>query len=148
MPDGFSNDGMEGQRFDNHTGKETHSEIAPRGVNPATIVVADDDDAFREALLIWLSEIEQWDTREASDGEEALDNLDDAVDLLVLDRGMPKLSGPEVVERLPTTPFGGSTIVLSADRQDACLNEDDVEMYLLKPISRENFLTQVEQCLP
>jgi CheY-like chemotaxis protein len=109
-------------------------------------VVADDDDAFRESLLIWLSD-KQCTTREASNGVEALDNLDDAVDILVLDREMPKLSGPEVVERLSETPFSGSTIVLSANRPDACLDEDDVETYVQKPINRENFLNLVEQYL-
>ncbi|RMB18477.1 response regulator receiver domain-containing protein [Haloplanus aerogenes] len=112
----------------------------PRGVDRTTVLLADDDDAFRESLVLWLAADERWDVREATDGEEALAKLDGAVDILVLDRRMPILSGPEVVDRLDETGFEGSVIVLSAFEPDGHLDENDTTMYLTKPVDRETFV--------
>lgn len=98
-----------------------------------TVLVADDDDAFRETLLLWLAD-SPWETRTASSGSEALSKLDDDVDAMVLDRRMPDLSGPEVIDRLDETDFDGPVVVLSAFEPDDHLDDDDAAAYLTKPI--------------
>ncbi|WP_435066638.1 response regulator [Haloplanus sp. C73] len=98
-----------------------------------TVLVADDDDAFRETLLLWLAD-SPWETRTASSGSEALSKLDDDVDAMILDRRMPDLSGPEVIDRLDDTDFDGPVVVLSAFEPDDHLDDDDAAAYLTKPI--------------
>lgn len=65
------------------------------------VLVADDDDEFREALVDIIAS-EGWHVVwQARDGEEALQHtLDLQPDILVLDHRMPVLTGAQVVERL------------------------------------------------
>lgn len=121
---------------------------APDGGAPRSAVVADDDADLREIVQLWLTADRQWEVREAADGVEALAHLDGSVDLLVLDREMPGYTGPEVVDRLADTEFGGQVLVLSGRAPDERLSERDVTSYLVKPVDRETFVSQVEGLFP
>lgn len=112
------------------------------------ILVAEDDSDLRDTYRAWLTDDEQWAVREAADGNEALDLLDENVDVMVLDRRMPGASGPEVVERLDNSAFDGDVLVISAFQQDRHLNDDDVEAYISKPIQKDAFLDTLRQALP
>lgn len=118
----------------------------PRG---RTVLLAEDDDAFRATLALWLEDAGQWAVREATNGREALDRVDSTVDVLVLDRLMPGLTGPEVVENLGETSFAGAVVVLSAYEADTLLDGDHeyVTAYLTKPIEKVPFLAMLEQTL-
>jgi signal transduction histidine kinase len=75
----------------------------PHGI-PAvgTVVLADDDEAFRKVLAAMLSGIADR-VIEAADGAEALAAVDtDSVDLVLADLGMPEVDGKALLERLPT----------------------------------------------
>jgi len=75
----------------------------PHGI-PAvgTVVLADDDEAFRKVLAAMLSGIADR-VIEAADGAEALAAVDtDSVDLVLADLGMPGVDGKALLERLPT----------------------------------------------
>lgn len=111
-----------------------------------TILLADDDEEFRETLVIWLASEEGWSVREAADGEDVLSKLDESVDVLVLDRRMPNLSGPEVIDRIDETDFDGDVFVLSAYEADEHLNGDGdrITAYVTKPIRRQEFLERLE----
>lgn len=107
-----------------------------------TVLLADDDDGFRETVRIWLDG--EWDVLEATTGTETLEMLDASVDVLVLDRRMPELSGPEVFDRLEETEFDGTVVVVSAYNPDEHLRETDVASYLVKPVDREEVVDQLE----
>lgn len=113
-----------------------------RSADRTTVLVADGDE-FRETLTLWLSDDERREVREAADGEAARAKLDGTVDVLVLDRRMPMLSGPEVVDRLDERDFDGSIVVLSAVEPDSHLN--DTATYLTKPIERETFVDAISR---
>ncbi len=81
----------------------------------------------------------------AANGVEALELLDDSVDVLVLDRHIPELAGFEVVDELDRSSFDGRIVVVSADEQDAHLDEADVTEYITKPSKREQLLAQLRQ---
>lgn len=114
------------------------------GASRGRVLIADDDDELREVLKIWGSDAE-WHVLEAESGKEALEQLDDSVDVLVLDRKMPDLSGQEVLEQLHETSFRGPVVVVSAYRPDEHLETDDVEAYLTKPVKREQFVRHLQQ---
>jgi CheY-like chemotaxis protein len=114
------------------TSKPNPKASGPRAP-PATVLLADDNGVLRESFAYWLTERLGWRVREAADGREAMASLDAAVDVVVLDRDMPKLTGDEVVARLHETTFSGAVVVLSASRPDGEL-EDCVDEYLLKPV--------------
>jgi CheY-like chemotaxis protein len=111
---------------------------------PTTVLLTEDDDAFRETERLWLARDGRCDMREAANGREALAELDASVDVLVIDQNMPKVSGPEVVERLDETAFQGDVVVVSAAQLDDRLAQnDDVVAALHKPVSREAFVDTI-----
>lgn len=132
---------------DNEDVTQDNSRTTTQETSPAVVLLADDEKDFRETLRLWLRNEERWDVREATTGEEALETLDDSVDLLVLDRRMPRLSGPEVLERLGEHTFDGNVVVVSAFEPDAHLNADMVAAYLTKPVTREEFLGALDRTL-
>lgn len=120
--------------------------VTPRRT-AATVLLAEDDRAFRETLRFWLTDSGHYQIKEAADGEEALANVDETVDVLVVDRQMPKLPGSKVVARLGDTAFDGTVVVLSARRPDRHLSRDDVAEYLLKPVDQQTFLDVLDRYL-
>lgn len=119
----------------------THASPSPsRHDTDRTVLLADDDTDLRATLRIWIEDVAGWDILEASNGADALSKVTDAVDVVVVDRQMPRVSGPAVVERLRERAFDGSIIVLSAFRADTHLDDDMVSTYLTKPIDRGEFI--------
>ncbi|MFC6989216.1 response regulator transcription factor [Haloplanus sp. GCM10025708] len=129
---------------ENRNSDRSNSEPPVQRPSRATVLLVDDDEDFRETLALWMAD-ERWEIREAADGAEALEKLDGTVDILVLDRGMPTVSGPTVIERLDEQPFDGRVVVVSAFEPDADLNESMVADYLTKPIDRQGFLDVLER---
>ncbi|MFB6235683.1 MAG: response regulator transcription factor [Halopenitus sp.] len=109
-----------------------------------TVLIAEDDEAFRETISRWSTIQDGWDVRTAPNGRAALEAADDAVDVLVIDRRMPGLSGSELVERLEDTSFDGDILVVSAYESDDDLNESDVDGYVTKPVSRQAYIAALQ----
>lgn len=109
-----------------------------------TVLVVEDDEDLLGTYELWLADWEDVTVLTALDGEAALAAADDDVDALVLDRRLPALSGPEVLDRL-----GGDrpVVVVSAYRPDAHVTEEDVAAYLVKPVTRDGFLDAVRRAL-
>jgi cyclic di-GMP phosphodiesterase len=81
------------------------------------VLVVDDDIGIRHALVRMMQRFGH-DVVEAADGEQALENLDDAVDLVLLDVNMPGLGGFEVVERLRRDPRRRDVPIMMVTGQD------------------------------
>ncbi|WAP50468.1 response regulator transcription factor [Arthrobacter sp. ATA002] len=109
------------------------------------VLVADDDIQILRALRITLSAY-GYDVVTAADGAAAVRRaVEDHPDLIVLDLGMPKLSGMEVIEavrgwsRAPILVISGRTD--SADKVRALdLGADD---YVTKPFSTEELMARI-----
>ncbi len=79
-----------------------------------TILVVDDDDAFRELLLDILGR-EGFRMLEAPSAEAALDLLaGEAVDLVLTDQRMPGMDGIELVRRISATASAPDVVVMTA----------------------------------
>lgn len=114
---------------------------------PYTVLLAENDSKMRGIYRTWLADDLRWKVREAEDGAKVLETLDSEVNVLVLDRELPKISGSELVDRLPETQFDGSVLVVSGHEQDESLGKADVAGYLTKPFSKETFIESLEQQL-
>lgn len=108
------------------------------------VLVAEDDDAFRNTICRWSAVDDCWDVQAVRTGRAALESVDEDVDVLVADRRMPELSGPELVDRLDETAFDGDVLIVSAYEADADLNETDVDGYVTKPLSRRAYVDALE----
>lgn len=128
-----------GERIDDPSRAEVQESRRP------TVLVAEDDDALRESYRRWLAIDDRFETVEAADGREALEKTTLDVDVLVLDRKMPNLSGPEVVDRLSERPFDGAVVIVSAFEPDGHLDQELVDDYVTKPIDREQLLAVLDR---
>lgn len=107
--------------------------------NPS-ILITDDDLRFREALQS-VFDASGFRTLVAGDGQEALDIVyRDAVDLLLLDMHMPRLTGLETIRLVKRFRSVLPCILMSARADDALLAEArqaDAFDVLTKPVSRQ-----------
>jgi DNA-binding response OmpR family regulator len=115
------------------------------------VLVADDDAGIRELVALYLEDL-ACDVLEARDGEEALGvALEHEPDLLIVDAGIPRLSGydltREVRRLLPARVrvLLMSKSVRSGDMADAL--DAGADAYLVKPFTPEQFDEQVQLLL-
>lgn len=109
------------------------------------VLLVDDDADLRETLRIWLESDGGVTVEEAPTGGDALEMVDESVDILTLDRSMQALSGSDVIERLGDDSFEGQIIVLSSHKPDEHLNETMVAEYLVKPIDKQAFIGTIRK---
>ncbi|MGD8895903.1 MAG: response regulator, partial [Acidobacteriota bacterium] len=68
-------------------------------MNPATVLVVDDEDLIRWSLRARLEE-DGYDVDEAPDGRSALERVAGGVDLVLLDFRLPDIDGLELLRRI------------------------------------------------
>lgn len=110
-----------------------------------TILVAEDDRDFLNAIEIWLSEYDDPSVTAVTNGRDAVEELDSSVDAFVCDQRMPKLTGPEVIDHLRDEGIDVPTVVISAFDPD--FDESAVECYLSKPLDREDLYEALDELL-
>ena len=131
--------------------------LAPRERSPTslrgseTILVTEDEDAIRNLIDDVLSE-HGYRILTAADGAEALDLVrqhDGEIDLVITDVVMPRLSGPEMVQRLQVDRPGTKVIFMSGYAKQGSLAalEDEEAEILEKPFSPQVILTRVRKVL-
>ena len=115
-----------------------------------TVLLVDDEDSVQK-LLTFPLEREGFRVVQARDGEEALERFhSDAVDLVVLDLMLPKLSGLEVCRRMRGRGSAVPIIMLTArgDEVDKVLGlELGADDYITKPFSIREFMSRVRALL-
>jgi len=109
------------------------------------VLVVDDDEALTEVYAQWLSE--RYDVETATTGETALDELDDRVDVVLLDRRMPGLSGEDVLQRIRRAEYDCRVAMVTGVRPDTDVVELGFDEYLLKPVDREDLHDVVDTLL-
>ena len=140
------------------TAMTTHR-LPPHASPIDCVMVIEDDELDREVFArVFAKLLPEATVLEADDGDTALALLDapgtPAPDIVFLDIRMPRMGGPEFLERLhartgrPIPPV----VVLSASDsdEDRALAErfDCVQDYLLKPLDRRAAASQLPGSLP
>jgi DNA-binding response OmpR family regulator len=101
-----------------------------------TILVVDDEEDIADLYTTWLGI--EYEVRTAYGGEEALETADDAVDIVFLDRQMPKLSGDEVLDRIRERELDCRVVMVTAVDPDFDIVSMPFDDYLTKPVMRED----------
>ncbi|HKJ58947.1 MAG TPA: response regulator [Halobacteriales archaeon] len=110
----------------------------------AVVLVVDDEEEVAEVFSLWLRD--EYETRVATGGEAALEAID-GVDLVLLDRRMPDLSGDETLARMRERGYDGPVAMVTAVDPDFDIVEMAFDDYLVKPISKEELQETVERLL-
>jgi DNA-binding response OmpR family regulator len=108
---------------------------------PLVLVVEDERD-LSDLYRTWLAG--SYRVRTAEDGRAALDELDDEVDVVLLDRRMPDLSGDEVLDRIRERGLDCRVAMVTAVEPDTDIVDMAFDDYLVKPVSEEELVRMVE----
>jgi len=108
------------------------------------VLVVDDEPALAELYSAWLDR--EYTVRTATSGEEALAEIDAGVDVVLLDRRMPDLSGDEVLATIRDRDVNCRVAMVTAVNPEFDVIEMGFDDYLLKPVDHEELLTTVD-CL-
>ncbi|WP_227357041.1 HalX domain-containing protein [Haladaptatus salinisoli] len=111
----------------------------------STILVVDDEEDVTDLYATWLED--SYDVRRAYEGHSALEKLDDEVDVVLLDRRMPGLSGDEVLEQIRNRELHSRVVMVTAVKPDFDIIDMGFDDYLVKPVSKDDLYTTVEGML-
>ncbi len=107
------------------------------------VLVVDDEPEVTEAYAVWLGD--RYEVLTATGGEEALDLIDESVDVVLLDRRMPELSGDEVLERLAERDVHPRVAMVTAVDPGFDILEMPFDDYLTKPVTSDELVETVDR---
>lgn len=110
-----------------------------------TVLVVEDEDRIAELYTTILSR--NYTVRQASTGGEALSKFDEEVDVVLLDRRMPGMSGDEVLEQLESKDVDCRVAMVSAVEPDFDVIDMGFDDYLVKPVENAALEATVERLL-
>lgn len=90
---------------------------------------------------------DEYAVRIATDGTEGLQKLDAEVDVVLLDRKMPGLSGDEVLTEIRARDVECRVVMVTAVDPDTDLLDLDFDEYLVKPVTGSDLKHAVERML-
>jgi CheY-like chemotaxis protein len=115
------------------------------GTEPANVLVVDDEPDVADAYAAQLED--EYIVSTAYSGQEALDQLDDSVDVVLLDRRMPGISGDEVLEHIRDRGLDCRVAMVTAVDPDFDIIEMPFDDYVIKPVSRDDLFQTIERLL-
>lgn len=107
-----------------------------------TVVVVDDEPGIRDLMTAWLEE--DYEVRTAEDGRRALDIVDGDVDIGLLDRRMPGMSGDELLAELREREYTFPIAMITAVTPDVDIVDMAFDDYVVKPIAKDELVRTVD----
>jgi DNA-binding response OmpR family regulator len=102
-------------------------------VDEGTVLVVDDEPQLAELYSMQLAE--EYEVRTATGGPEALDLVDEEVDVALLDRRMPRMSGDELLDKLRERGIEAKVAMLTAVDPDVDIVDMPFDDYRTKPVA-------------
>jgi DNA-binding response OmpR family regulator len=115
------------------------------GDHQPTVLVVEDERALIELYVRWLED--DYTVLTAAGGEEALEQLDQRIDVVLLDRLMPGMSGDEVLEEIRKQVSKCKVAMVTAVEPDFDVITMGFDDYLTKPVEREELLETIQRLL-
>ena len=114
------------------------------GERPTVLLVEDDAD-LADLYAEWIEE--SYTVQVAHDGARALEMLDEQVDIVLLDRRMPNLSGDEALIEIRERGIDCRVAMVSAVAPDFNVLEMGFDHYLTKPVSKNDLSELIDDLL-
>lgn len=110
-----------------------------------SVLLIDDEPDIRELYTAWLER--GYDVRTAADGADALDELDDPVDVILLDRQFPDRPGVSILKDVRETGVACPIAAVSGMGPDLDIVSMPIDDYLLKPVRGDELAALVSSLL-
>lgn len=110
-----------------------------------TILIVDDEPSITDLYALRLED--EYDVRTAYSGSEALDTIHDEVDVVLLDRRMPDLSGDDVLTKIREDGIDCRVAMVTAVDPDFDILDLGFDAYVVKPVSEQDLKDTVETLL-
>ncbi len=114
-------------------------------MEPATVLVVDDEPDVADAYAAQLES--DFIVSTAYSGQEGLDKIDAAVDVVLLDRRMPGISGDEVLEKIRERNLDCRVAMVTAVDPDFDIIDMPFDDYVIKPVSRDDLFEKINRLL-
>lgn len=111
----------------------------------ATVLVVDDQEMVADMFTLQLQGA--FEVKTAYGGEAALESIDETVDVVLLDRRMPDLSGDEVLKQIRARGYDCRVIMVTAVDVDLEILEMPCDAYIEKPVNGDALFDAIEQQL-
>jgi len=106
------------------------------------VLVVDDETRLADLFSAWLQI--DWNVETAYNGEDALEAMSDSVEVVLLDRRMPGLSGDEVLAEIRDRGYDSRVVMITAVDPDFDIVEMGFDDYMVKPVSKDELVDIVE----
>ena len=110
-----------------------------------TVLVVEDERALVDLYVRWLED--EYRVLTATGGEAALEQFDESVDVALLDRLMPGMSGDEALDEIRTRDTDCKVTMVTAVEPDFDVIDMGFDDYLTKPVEREELLATIDRLL-
>jgi DNA-binding response OmpR family regulator len=111
----------------------------------ATVLVVEDERELADLFSDWLSD--SYDVRTAYSATEALEELDEEVDVVLLDRRLPERSGDELLDVVQERDYDCQVAMVTAVDPDFDMLELGFDAYVVKPVERDELEELVNRLL-
>lgn len=118
--------------------------LGPKMKTP-TVLIVEDERVLADLYAAYLEDA--YEVRTAYTGEEALELLDDDVDIALLDRRLDAWSGDRILSVIQERRIDCQVAMVTAVVPDFEIVDLPIDEYLTKPISREGLRETVEELL-
>lgn len=115
------------------------------GSNRATVMVVDDDPEIVDVISGFLRPT--YDVRQAQAGRTAINMMDDSVDVILLDRNMPGMTGDRFLQEIRDDGYECPVGLVTAVYPDFDIWGLSFDDYILKPVDRDELRSTVEALL-
>jgi DNA-binding response OmpR family regulator len=110
-----------------------------------TVLIVEDEEDLADMYAAYLDD--SYDVEVVYSGQDALDALDDSIDIVLLDRRMPVVSGNEVLAHIEEKGFECRVAMVTAVNPDFDIIDLRIDDYLVKPVSRDDVVSTVSRML-
>ncbi|MEF8828223.1 MAG: response regulator [Haloarcula sp.] len=123
--------------------QETRQAVTAGDDDTPTVLIVEDEQHLADLYTDYLSG--QYHVQTAYSGEEGLELLSPAIDVVLLDRRMPVVSGNEVLAQIEERGLRCRVAMVTAVDPDFDIIEMRVDDYLVKPVTRDDLKQVVDR---
>jgi len=128
------------------TSNDTVSEeVGLTDPDDATVLVVDDEPRLLGLYVAMLED--RFTVETAESGAEALEALSDDIDVVLLDRRMPAMSGDEVLDQIREAEYDCHIGIVTAVEPDLDILDMEFDSYLVKPVLQRDLRALVDGLL-